>query len=83
MLDVQLAQAKDKDIWSYAQAKGCVVITKDEDFSQKATLPGAEVRIVWVRLGNCRTKTLLAGFNSLLTEIFEAFEDGARLVEIR
>ena len=81
VLDVRLSQAKDNEVWHYAEANA--LITKDEDFSRKATAPGAKVRVVWVRLGNCRTATLLAVFDSLLPQVLAAFEGGARLVEVR
>jgi predicted nuclease of predicted toxin-antitoxin system len=83
VLDVSLAQAKDRSIWDYAEAKGIVLVTKDHDFSQWASVPDSNVRVVWVRLGNCRTKTLLAAFDSLLPQILAALESGSRLVEIR
>jgi predicted nuclease of predicted toxin-antitoxin system len=83
VLDVGLAGSKDQEIWTYAQAGGLVIITKDEGFSRKATFPGAEVRVVWVRLGNCRTAELLAAFDSLLARVLAALESDARLVEIR
>jgi len=82
VLDVGLAQAKDEEIWSYSQANGFVLITKDEDFSRRAT-GGTSVPVVWVRLGNCRTVSLLKAFDSLLPEILAALESGSQLIEIR
>ena len=83
VLDLSLAQAKATHIWDHAAANGFIVVTKDEDFAQRATVPGAEVRVVWVRLGNCRTAALLAAFDYLLAQMVAALDSGARLVEIR
>ena len=57
--------------------------TKDEDFSQRASQPGASVQVVWVRLGNCRKSALLAAFDSVLSEMQAALQAGNRVVEIR
>jgi predicted nuclease of predicted toxin-antitoxin system len=60
-----------------------VIVTKDENFSRRATLPEAQVQVLWVRLGNCRTVTLLTAFGTLLEQMLDALDSGARLVEIR
>ena len=83
VLDIGLAEAKDAEIWRYALANTCVLITKDEDFSRPASSPQSSVRVVWVRLGNCRTATLLAAFDSVFHQMFAALESGSRLIEIR
>jgi predicted nuclease of predicted toxin-antitoxin system len=83
VLDVGLAEAKDEAIRSYVQANGLVLITKDEDFSRRATGPGTGVAVVWVRLGNCRKAALLSAFDNLLPQILAALEGGSRLIEIR
>jgi predicted nuclease of predicted toxin-antitoxin system len=83
VLDVGLAEAGDEEIWKYASANSCALITKDEDFSRRATSSQSSVCVVWVRLGNCRTTALLAAFDSLLPQLLEVLDGGARLVEIR
>jgi predicted nuclease of predicted toxin-antitoxin system len=79
VLDVELTQAKDE----YVSAKSLVLITKDEDFSWRATAIAARTSVVWVRMGNCRRAVLLAAFEALLPQIIGGLEGGARLVEIR
>lgn len=83
VLDVGLDGATDTDIWKFADANSFVLITKDEDFFQRASRPDAAVQVVWVRLGNCRTTALLSTFDSLLSQIQTALQDGNRVVEIR
>jgi predicted nuclease of predicted toxin-antitoxin system len=39
ILDVGLAEAGDEEIWKYASANSCALITKDEDFSRRVTSP--------------------------------------------
>ena len=83
VLDVGLYTASDTEIWNYAAANERVLITKDEDFSQRASLPSASVQVVWVRLGNCRKSVLLTAFDSVLSEMQTALQAGIRVVEIR
>jgi predicted nuclease of predicted toxin-antitoxin system len=46
VLVIKLADAKDKGVRNYAQTQAFIVITKDEDFSRRAMLPAAEVRVM-------------------------------------
>lgn len=83
VLDVGLDEASDTEIWKYAAANAFVVVTKDEDFSQRAAQPDASVQVVWVRPGNCRKSTLLSAFDSVLVQMQAALQAGNRVVEIR
>lgn len=83
VLDLGLADAKDEEIWKYAQAHSLVLITKDEDFSRYASHRHGNVSVVWVRLGNCRTAALLSAFDSVLSQVIAAVESGNKLIEIR
>lgn len=62
VLEVGLARASDSDISRYAIEQGRIIVTKDEDFFFLASQPTSQIRLLWVRLGNCRTKELLASF---------------------
>jgi hypothetical protein len=70
-------------MWTYAIANSAVVISKDEDFLFLANRPAPSARFIWVRLGNCRTKALLAAFESAWPKIESALAAGDRIVEIR
>jgi len=83
VLEVGLGAAKDEEVWKHAAANSLVLITKDEDFSRRASRPDAKVQVVWVRLGNCRKKTLFSAFDSVLSQLVTALEAGNKLVEIR
>jgi predicted nuclease of predicted toxin-antitoxin system len=39
---------------------GFVIITKDDDFEQTSVLLGHPPKVIWVRLGNCRTSDVVA-----------------------
>lgn len=50
----------DEQIWRYAEEQGCVIVTKDDDFEQKSVLLGHPPKVIWIRLGNCKTAEIVA-----------------------
>jgi predicted nuclease of predicted toxin-antitoxin system len=54
--DGRLTVADGKEIWRYAAANDCVVVSKDSDFYQRSLLLGHPPKAVWIRRGNCSTK---------------------------
>ena len=69
--DVGLARADDAVLWGYAADGDFVIVTKDDDFRQRSFLLGAPPKVVWVRLGNCRTADVLAVLRSRHADILE------------
>ena len=59
--------ATDTEIWSYAKAHGFAIVSKDSDFEQRALVFGAPPKVIWIRLGNCRTGVV----ESLLRQRFD------------
>ncbi len=83
VLDVGLASATDSAIWRYADQNELIVVSKDEDFLYLATLPDTKARLIWVRIGNCRTPVLLAAFERLWPRIEEFLKTTDRVIELR
>jgi predicted nuclease of predicted toxin-antitoxin system len=81
--ELGLKQADDVLIWRHAAVHDMAVISKDQDFYFLATSPGATGKLVWVKMGNCRTPVLFETFKLRLPQIVEAFATGSRIVEIR
>jgi predicted nuclease of predicted toxin-antitoxin system len=50
-----LAAADDEAVWAHAAAHDFLIVTKDDDFRQRSFLRGVPPKVVWIRLGNCRT----------------------------
>ncbi len=50
--------AADATVWDLARQRGCLVVSKDEDFHRLAVLRGAPPKFVWIRLGNCTTEDI-------------------------
>jgi predicted nuclease of predicted toxin-antitoxin system len=83
VLEVGLAEASDTEVCRYADQQGRVIISKDEDFLHLANRPEAATRVLWVRLGNCRTSTLIAAFEEFWPIVESCLKAGDRIIEIR
>ena len=83
VLDLGLEDSSDKKIWNLATAEKRVVITKDEDFLRFSNQAGSSGSLIWVRMGNCRKKTLLEAFQRSLPMLVSALEGGNRVLELR
>ena len=56
--EVGLREASDAAIWDYAAQRGFALVTKDSDSRQRSVLRGYPPKIIWLRVGNCSTKTI-------------------------
>ncbi len=83
VLEVGLAEALDAEICRYADAEERIIISKDEDFIYFAKQPESRIKLIWVRLGNCRTPALLAAFDGAWQRIEACLKAGDRIIEIR
>lgn len=80
--DLGLDGATDEEIWEYAGEHGHLVASKDSDFRQLAFLHGPPPKVLWLRVGNASTATVLQLILDHV-EVVEAFvgtEDEALLV---
>ena len=61
-----LREADDSTIWTFARAGGWIVVTKDEDFAERAlhTVPGPQV--LWLRIGNSTNRVHFSWLEPLL-----------------
>lgn len=83
VVDIGPADARDRDLWSYALENQAVIITKDEDFADLVATGEDAPTIVWVRVGNTRRAALLSWFEPLIDQIVDMVEAGQRLIELR
>jgi predicted nuclease of predicted toxin-antitoxin system len=80
--DHDMSSASDSEIWEFAVATSAVIITKDEDFAQRRILVGVGPTIIWIRLGNSRTRPLLTWFEAAFERVMLALERGETLIEL-
>jgi predicted nuclease of predicted toxin-antitoxin system len=57
-------------------------VSKYADFADLAVLDPNRVRIVWVRIRNCRTAALLESFENALDTIERELNAGDSLIEL-
>ena len=70
-----LERADDDRVWEFAKAEGFTIVTKDTDFHQLALFRGPPPKVIWVRLGNCRTHELEALVRTCVPDIAEFDDD--------
>jgi predicted nuclease of predicted toxin-antitoxin system len=81
--DLQQLSMPDLWIWQYAVDTHAVILTKDEDFSERLLREKKGPIIVWLRIGNCSRRALLQWFNPLFPDILDQINQGHNLIEVR
>jgi predicted nuclease of predicted toxin-antitoxin system len=81
--DVDLVNARDREIWKYAAATGSVLVTKDEDFvTMRALGTAGDPAVIWVRIGNMTKRALIGRFVESLPTILAALKRGESVIQI-
>jgi len=83
VLEAGLGDAADSVICRHAELQDRIIISKDEDFFYFAKQRHAKIKLIWVRLGNCRTAALFAAFERSWPRIESCLKAGDRIIEIR
>lgn len=81
--EVGLRDADDSAIWQYALAHQAILVTKDEDFAQRARKGRPTPVIVWLRMGNTSRRALLEWLEPLIPDIEAMIQAGETLIEVR
>ncbi|HYC89313.1 MAG TPA: DUF5615 family PIN-like protein [Thermoanaerobaculia bacterium] len=55
---LNLSRTNDPQLWLIAKTHGFVFVTKDKDVAELAVLRGAPPKILWLRMGNCKTAVI-------------------------
>jgi predicted nuclease of predicted toxin-antitoxin system len=82
VLDIGLEGASDREIWAYACANRCVVVSKDQDFADLARRDPDGAQVVWIRIGNTTSGALWSALAPIWPEVLAGLERGERLIEI-
>jgi len=67
----------------YAEEQERIIVSKDEDFLHLAYRPESKIRVLWVRLGNCRTAALIEAFEKSWPMVESCLDGGDRIIELR
>ena len=65
-----LDKSLDKEVWQYAQENQLIIVSKDADFNELSIVWNLPPKVIWIRRGNCSTKTIEA----LLRNNYEAIK---------
>ena len=57
---VSLKEADDSIVWEWAKQNGFTIVSKDTDFYQRAIVLGHPPKLIWLRVGNCPTRLIIA-----------------------
>ena len=83
VIELALDTATDHAIWDFAANDNWIVVSKDADFLHIAKSKPKSARLIWIRIGNCRTTSLLSAFERLWTTIESALLAEEDIIEIR
>lgn len=72
----------DAEIWQYAISCGGVIVSKDEDFPQRALTVEPAPQILWLRVGNTSNRVLFEWLLPLWPNIEHSLRARERLVEV-
>lgn len=81
--DIFLIGAEDPEIWDYALNDGSIIITKDEDFSERVSRTKSGPLVVWLRIGNATNRNLFEWLEPRWESVIHLLEGRNRLVEVR
>ena len=56
--DLSLGQTDDPIIWKYAGDHNYTLVSKDSDHYELSMLRGHPPKVIWIRMGNCSTKSI-------------------------
>jgi predicted nuclease of predicted toxin-antitoxin system len=74
--------AVDTRLWEYARNGGFAILSKDNDFRQRAFVSGAPPKVIWLDVGNAGTGAIveLLRRSRLRIETFNETEEAALLI---
>ena len=57
--DFSLLESSDSDLWHTAKSEGLTILSKDDDFLQRALVLGHPPKVIILKIGNCSTRDLI------------------------
>jgi predicted nuclease of predicted toxin-antitoxin system len=73
--DIGLTTSPDADVWEYALRNQFAIVTKDSDFRDKSSLRGYPLKVIWIALGNCSTRTVEDVLRQRVAKVTEFLAD--------
>jgi predicted nuclease of predicted toxin-antitoxin system len=54
VVDIEMQNMPDIDIWQFAKKGKLTIVTKDKDFYHLSSTFGSPPKLIWILLGNCK-----------------------------
>jgi len=70
---IGLDSVSDIEILAYARERELIIVSKDSDFNDLSLLKGFPPKVIWLRIGNCKSRAIEA----LLRDHFNAISEFA------
>lgn len=77
---LNLHEVDDHIVWAFARVNSFIVVTKDVDFSELSMVQGFPPKVLWLRLGNCRTRDIEDLIRSNHESILQLVADDERAI---
>ncbi len=77
---LNFGRTNDPQLWLFAKTHGYVFVTKDSDVAELAILRGAPPKIIWLRIGNCKTAVVERVLRANVRAIADFVEDPEQIV---
>jgi len=75
---LNLHEVDDTVLWQFARENDFIVVSKDVDFSELSMIHGFPPKLLWLRIGNCRTSDVEDLIRSNFEFISRLVEDNDR-----
>ena len=75
LFNLSLDTAEDSFVWQYARDNNFTIVTKDSDFGELSLLRGFPPKVIWIRIGNCKTDELEALIRHSTEEINNFYKE--------
>ena len=77
---LNLGRTNDPQLWLIAKTQGFIFVSKDRDIAELAILRGAPPKVIWLRMGNCRSAVIERVLRANFEAIAEFVNDPERVV---
>jgi predicted nuclease of predicted toxin-antitoxin system len=77
---LNLGRTNDPQLWLIAKTNDYIFVTKDRDVAELAVLRGTPPKIIWLRMGNCKSAVIEQALRSNAERIAGFASDPERLV---
>jgi predicted nuclease of predicted toxin-antitoxin system len=81
--DLGMRDAEDAMVWNHAASSGATIVTKDEDFAERAARDTSGPIVVWLRVGNTTNQALLEWLAPRWLDVVMLLDAGNRIIEVR